>query len=47
MKHFMKQQKDMAIIPGGVEEVVLASSKVERSYIKKRKGFIKVGDENG
>mmetsp|Transcript_33711 Transcript_33711/g.57823 ORF Transcript_33711/g.57823 Transcript_33711/m.57823 type:complete len:172 (+) Transcript_33711:131-646(+) len=47
MKSFMKQGQDMAIIPGGVEEVVLASSKVERSYILKRKGFIKYALQNG
>mmetsp|Transcript_98827 Transcript_98827/g.282557 ORF Transcript_98827/g.282557 Transcript_98827/m.282557 type:complete len:273 (-) Transcript_98827:106-924(-) len=47
MKKTMREGKDLAIIPGGVEEVVLASSKVERSYITKRKGFVKYALQHG
>uniref|UniRef100_A0A7S2WNH2 Acyltransferase n=1 Tax=Rhizochromulina marina TaxID=1034831 RepID=A0A7S2WNH2_9STRA len=41
MKDVMRGRKDLALIPGGVEEVVLASPRKERVFIKNRKGFIK------
>jgi hypothetical protein len=38
MKKALKTQRDLAIVPGGVEEVTLCSHKAERSYILNRKG---------
>ena len=42
VKHAMRdERRDLVIIPGGVEEVVLTSPDHERAYINARKGFIK------
>jgi len=44
---YMKTGKDIAIIPGGVEEVVLSQEAREILYLKKRKGFVKYALEMG
>jgi len=46
-KAFLRTGRDVALIPGGVEEVVLASPMAERAYIRKRKGFVKYAMEFG
>lgn len=43
----MKRRVDLAIIPGGIDEVVLTDPNYERVYLKKRFGFVKLALENG
>merc|ERR1712130_780087 len=43
----MRSGDDFAIIPGGVEEVVLGDPHKERIYIKARKGFVKYALQMG
>ena len=43
----MRGQESLAIIPGGVDEVVLASARTERVFIKTRFGFVALALEHG
>jgi len=44
---YMQTGKDFAVIPGGVEEVVLTDRRHERIFLRKRKGFVKYALEMG
>lgn len=46
-KEALRSGRNVAILPGGVEEVVLSSSDVERAYIQNRKGFVKYAIQFG
>jgi|ERR1712194_234849 len=43
----MRKKSDLAIIIGGFEEATLHSNKVDRVYLKKRMGFIKMALQHG
>jgi len=47
MTRYMRQGHSFAMLPGGVEEVVLNDQSVERAYIMKRKGFVKYALQYG
>jgi len=47
MTRHMRQGRSFAMLPGGVEEVVLNDQGVERAYIMKRKGFVKYALQYG
>eukprot|EP01084_Bolivina_argentea_P161674 281435_1 len=47
MSHIMKAKKNCAIIPGGFHDASLHSHKIDRIYLKKRKGFIKYAIKYG
>jgi 2-acylglycerol O-acyltransferase 2 len=46
-KYLMKQQKTMALIPGGFEEATITTQSANRVYLKKRKGFVKYALQSG
>lgn len=43
----LRRKRDVAILPGGVEEIVLSASHAERAYIMERKGFVKYAIRHG
>jgi len=47
MTRYMRKGQSFAMLPGGVEEVVLNDPSVERAYIMKRKGFVKYALQYG
>jgi 1-acyl-sn-glycerol-3-phosphate acyltransferase len=47
MKQLMREQKPLALIPGGFEEATIHSSRSHRVYLKNRKGFVKYALQAG